>query len=160
MNNKIESNENKGFSIALYAFQSFRHYGGKSIIFMIALAVTMVLALLNMSTSLQRTMIEQAISVGGDAQFKYSDVTPEQIGLVKEQKEVEWAVESVPREVTANFRLSGWEVNYRKGAYLGDEIIVNTQEDTIYEGGSQVKIFTGTMRAGETFLCTVRTYWR
>ncbi|MCL1941151.1 MAG: thioesterase [Synergistaceae bacterium] len=73
---------------------------------------------------------------------------------------IEWAVESVPREVTANCRLSGWEVNYRKGAYLGDEVIVNTQEDIIYENDSSVKIFTGTMMAGQTFLCTVRTYWR
>jgi medium-chain acyl-[acyl-carrier-protein] hydrolase len=73
---------------------------------------------------------------------------------------IEWAVEAVPREISTNCRLSGWDVIYRKGAHLGDEVIVNTQEDTIYEESSPVKVLTGTMKAGETFLCTVRTYWR
>lgn len=85
----------KSFSITRYALQSFKHYGGKSIIFMIILAVTLVLALLNLSTSLQKTMIEQAIDIGGDAHFQYRNVTPEQIEIIKERKEVKWALESV-----------------------------------------------------------------
>jgi len=71
---------------------------------------------------------------------------------------IEWAVESVPREVSTKYQLSGWDVNYRKGAYLGDEVIVNTQEDSTNESNSP--IFTGTMKIGETFLCSVRTYWK
>src|SRR5215469_8516009 len=85
--------KNKSFSITRYAFQSFRHYGGKSIILMIALAVTLVLGLMNISTSLQRTMELAAISSAGDAHFQFLDVTPEQIEEIKNLKEVEWAGE-------------------------------------------------------------------
>jgi medium-chain acyl-[acyl-carrier-protein] hydrolase len=73
---------------------------------------------------------------------------------------IEWAVESVPREIFANYQLSGWDVVYRKGAYLGDEVIVNTLEETDFEAYSPIKTFTGTMKTGDIFLCTVRTYWR
>ena len=72
---------------------------------------------------------------------------------------IEWAVESVPREVSTNYQLSGWDVSYRKGAYLGDEVIVNTSEDPVYDSSSPIKTFTGTINVGETFLCAVRTYW-
>ena len=105
--------KNKGFSISRYAFLSFRHYGGKSIVFMIALAVTLVLALFNLSTSLQRTMIEQAIDIGGDAHFGYSGVTAEQIKTVKAQAEVEWALESVCLgNIGSNFNGCGIGLNY------------------------------------------------
>ena len=73
---------------------------------------------------------------------------------------IEWAVESVPKEVYMNYRLSGWDVTYRKGAYLGDEIIVNTQEESINEKESLERIFTGTMKTKDAYLCTVRTYWK
>jgi len=73
---------------------------------------------------------------------------------------IEWAVESVPKEVSTNCQLSGWDVIYRKGTYLGDEVMVYTQEDPIYDNSSPTKAFTGTMKVGETFLCAVRTYWR
>ena len=72
---------------------------------------------------------------------------------------IEWAVESVPKEVSMKYQLSGWDVIYRKGAYLGDEVIVNTQEELICEENSPKVAFTGTMKAGERYLCTVRTYW-
>jgi len=51
----MAENKNKSFSITRYALQSFKHYGGKSIIFMISLALTLVLALLNIMSSLQST---------------------------------------------------------------------------------------------------------
>jgi medium-chain acyl-[acyl-carrier-protein] hydrolase len=73
---------------------------------------------------------------------------------------IEWAVESVPREISTNNKLSGWDVIYRKGAYLGEEVIVSTREELNNEKNSQAKIFTGTMKTGETFLCTARTYWK
>ena len=73
---------------------------------------------------------------------------------------IEWAVESVPQEVSMNYQLSGWDVNYRKGAYLGDKVIVSTQEDPIYDNNSPIKTLTGTMKIGETFLCAVRTHWQ
>ena len=73
---------------------------------------------------------------------------------------VEWDVESVPREIYKGCRLSGWDVIYRKGAHLGDEVKVNTKEEPIHEESCPVKIFTGIIKAGEAFLCTVRTYWR
>ena len=73
---------------------------------------------------------------------------------------IEWAVESVPSEILRNCQLSGWDVIYRKGARLGDEVMVNTQEEPIDEKNSPIKTFTGIMNAGGTFLCTVRTYWR
>jgi medium-chain acyl-[acyl-carrier-protein] hydrolase len=72
---------------------------------------------------------------------------------------IEWAVESVPKEISKNYQLSGWDVIHRKGAYLGDEVIVNTKEESSCEENSPTIIFTGTMNSGETFLCTVRTYW-
>lgn len=84
-----------GFNIKRYAFQSFRYYGGKSMIFMIVLAVTLILALFNISTSLQGTVYKQAVTIGGDAQFKYPDVAPEQIEILKNQKQVEWISEYV-----------------------------------------------------------------
>ena len=84
---------NKSFSITRYALQSFRHYGGKSIILMIALAVTLVLGLMNIMTSLQRTVELAAISSAGDAHFQFLDVTPEQIAEIKTAEEVEWALE-------------------------------------------------------------------
>lgn len=83
--------KNKSFSIARYAVQSFKQYGSISIILMIALAVTLVLSLMNIMTSIQRSMELAAISSGGDAHFKFTDVTPEQIEEVKKLKEVEWA---------------------------------------------------------------------
>jgi len=88
-------NKEKSFSISRYAFQNFKHYGGKSIILMIVLAVTLVLSLLNISTSLQGTVYLQAVTIGGDAQFKYDNITPEQINLLKEQKKVEWTSEYI-----------------------------------------------------------------
>lgn len=57
--------KNKSFSITRYAFQSFRHYGGKSMIFMIALAVTLVLSLLNIMTSLEKTIQEHYSGIYG-----------------------------------------------------------------------------------------------
>ncbi|MCL2159813.1 MAG: ABC transporter permease, partial [Oscillospiraceae bacterium] len=93
MNNT--NNENKSFSITRYALQSFRHYGGKSIILMIALAASLVLGLLNISTSSQRTMELAAISSSGDAHFQFLDVSPEQIEAIKNRKEVKWAGEYV-----------------------------------------------------------------
>lgn len=87
--------DRKSFSITRYAIQSFRHYGGKSIVLMIVLASTLVLALLNIMTSVQGTFYQQSVSMGGDAQFKYNNVTPEQIKTVKNQKQVDWTSESV-----------------------------------------------------------------
>jgi len=81
-------------------------------------------------------------------------------GHVNNAVYIEWAVESVPKEISKNYQLSGWDVTYRKGAYLGDEVIVNTQEELIYEGNSPKRILTGAMKSGEKFLCTVRTYWQ
>lgn len=99
--------KNKSFSITRYAFQSFKHYGGKSIILMIALAVTLVLALLNILTSLQSSLSNQAINIGGDAHFKYDNVTPEQIELLKKQSQIEWTSEtSVVPNLQANKILS------------------------------------------------------
>ena len=51
-------NNNKSFDIKRYAFQSFKHYAGKSMIFMISLAVTLVLSLLNILTSYDKTLQE------------------------------------------------------------------------------------------------------
>ena len=103
-------NKNKSFSITRYTFQSFRHYGGKSIIFMIALAVTLVLALLNILTSLQGSLYNQAISILGDAHFIYNDVTPEQIELLKEQPQIEWTSEVIITRLQANKITSVGEV--------------------------------------------------
>ena len=93
--NKKDKNNNKSFSISRYAFQNFKHYGGKSMIFMIVLAVTLVMSLLNISTSLQRSIELAAIYNGGDAHIQFLHVTPEQIEEIKKQPEVEWAGEYV-----------------------------------------------------------------
>jgi len=81
------------FNITHYALQSFKHYGGKSIIIMIVLAITLVLGLLNISTSFQRSVELAAISSAGDAHFQILDVTPEQIEELKSLNEIEWAGE-------------------------------------------------------------------
>ena len=72
---------------------------------------------------------------------------------------IEWAVESVPREVSLNCQLSGWDVIYRKGAHYGEEVMVNTQEEPILND-SEIRTFNGIMSIGDTYLCTVRTHWR
>jgi hypothetical protein len=70
---------------------------------MIALAVTLVLALMNIMTSVQRSMELSAISSSGDAHFQFLDVTPEQIRELKKQKEIEWAGEYMElHNLTAN----------------------------------------------------------
>ena len=71
---------------------------------------------------------------------------------------IEWAVESVPRDMYMNHKLIGWDVIYRKGAHLGDEVIVKTKEEHI-ESSSPGRAFTGIIKTGEKSLCTVRTYW-
>jgi medium-chain acyl-[acyl-carrier-protein] hydrolase len=73
---------------------------------------------------------------------------------------IEWAVESVPKEIFLNYQLSGWDVTYRRGAYLGDEVIVNTQEELTDEINSPERIFTGIIKTKDAYLCTVRSYWR
>lgn len=69
---------------------------------------------------------------------------------------VEWAVESVPVEVLQEFRLTDWEVSYRKSAKFGDTVLVRTCADTTDNASPT---FTATMTVGDKFLCTVRTVW-
>ncbi len=72
--------------------QSFKHYSGKSMIIMIALAVVLVLSLLNIFTSLQKTAYLRSVSQGGDAHFKFSGVNAEQTEELKQNEAVEWIV--------------------------------------------------------------------
>ena len=72
---------------------------------------------------------------------------------------IEWAVESVPKEIYMSHHLSGWDVIYRKGAHLGDDVIVDTKEELASDKNSPARIFTGTINTKDDYLCTVRTCW-
>lgn len=78
-------------NIGTYALKSFRHNAAKGIVFMIALSVMLVIAVLNISTTIQKTMLEQAVSAGGDAHIQYRYITPEQAAIISGHESVEWA---------------------------------------------------------------------
>lgn len=78
-------------NIRKYAYKSFRHTSGKGVVFMIALSVMLLCAVMNIATSLQKTIFEDAVSIAGDAHCKYSNVTSEQVEQLSSQHSVEWS---------------------------------------------------------------------
>lgn len=78
-------------NIRKYAYKSFRHTAGKGVMFMIALSVMLLCAVMNIATSLQKTIFEDAVSMAGDAHCKYSNVTSEQVAQLSSQPSVEWS---------------------------------------------------------------------
>lgn len=74
-----------------YVWKSFRKGLGKGLFFAFVLAVTLVLAILNLMTSMQQSLYREAVSVNGDAHVKYQNITEEQIENMSADGSVKWA---------------------------------------------------------------------
>lgn len=77
-------------SLPQYVWKSFRKGMGKGLLIAFVLAVTLVLAILNLLTSLQQTLYREAVSVNGDAHVKYPYLTEEQMDLLSADSAVKW----------------------------------------------------------------------
>ncbi len=58
---------------------------------MIALSVMLMTAVLNIATSLQRTIYNEAVAVSGDAHVRFSHITSGQAGLLAGHEAVKWS---------------------------------------------------------------------
>ena len=113
-------------SIGRLALKSFRHSAGKTVIFMIVLSVMLLSAVLNIATSLQRTMYEQGIAESGTGHFKFTNITKAQTEYLAGFEQMEWADEmlvlhwggTVPTSEEAIHLMYFEGLGLREGFYL------------------------------------------